>query len=150
MRNHIINFKTYSLFLDDIRVPTDCTNYMREARYGTREWVTVRSHSAFVIEVAERFANGQFPELVSFDHDLADEHYDPTMYHGIDNYNVKAIQFKEDTGNESARWFVQFCIDNGIELPECIVHSMNPAGRERINQTLKDYDRYIKNLQKGR
>jgi hypothetical protein len=143
MKNHIINFKPYSLFLDDIREPNECLTYLHEPRYGTRKWVVVRSHAEFVQLVVDKWNDGQFPELVSFDHDLADEHYDPTMYHGVDAYNAKSVNFKEETGNETARWFVQFCIDQSIELPECLVHSMNPSGKERIKQTLKDYDRYM-------
>jgi hypothetical protein len=142
MKNHIMNMKTYSLFLDDIREPRECLTYLHDPRYGTREWVVARTHDEFVSTILSRWAEGEFPELVSFDHDLADEHYDPAMYHGVDAYNDKAIEFKEKTGLDSAKFFVQFCIDVSIELPECLVHSMNPAGRERIRQTLFDYERY--------
>lgn len=144
LRNHIINFETYNLFLDDIRDPMECLAYTNEPRYGTREWVVVRTHDEFVQTVVNKWANGEFPELVSFDHDLADEHYDPTMYHGVDNYNQVAESFKEKTGLDSANFFVQWCIDQSIQLPECLVHSMNPAGRERIKQSIHDYDRFYK------
>jgi len=144
MRNHIMNFKTYNLFLDDIRQPKDCLTYTHEPRYGTREWEVVRSHDEFISNVTRNWAEGKFPELVSFDHDLADEHYDPAMYHGVEAYNAKSVKFDTPTGNETAKWFVQFCIDQSIELPECLVHSMNPAGKQRIKSTLQDYERYIK------
>jgi hypothetical protein len=144
LKNHIMNFKTYNLFLDDVRMPSDCLAYMTEPRFGTREWVIVRSHDEFVNTVLSQWNDGQFPELVSFDHDLADEHYDPAMYHGTENYNEVAKSFVEKTGLDSAKFFVDFCIQVSIQLPECLVHSMNPAGRDRIKETLKDYDRYIK------
>lgn len=146
LKNHIINFKTYNLFLDDFRNPTDCLTYLHEPRYGTREWVVVRSHDEFVNEVLYRWGNGEFPELVSFDHDLADEHYDPSMYHGTENYNEVAERFVEKTGLDSAKFFVDFCIQVSIQLPECLVHSMNPAGKDRIKETLKDYARYYARL----
>jgi hypothetical protein len=144
MRNHIINFETYSLFLDDIRDPRECLTYLHDPRYGTREWVVARTHDEFVGALLSRWSEGKFPELVSFDHDLADEHYDPSMYHGDSNYAEVSDKFKEKTGLDSAKFFVQFCIDQSIELPECLVHSMNPVGRERIKQTLNDYKKFIK------
>jgi hypothetical protein len=137
-----MNYKTYNLFLDDVRMPSDCLTYMYDPRYGTREWVIVRSHEEFVSVFLHRWSNGEFPELVSFDHDLADEHYDPSMYHGEEKYNEAESKFTEKTGNESAKFFVQFCIDQSIALPECLVHSMNPIGRDKIKNTLKDYARY--------
>ena len=136
MKHHINNMKTYSLLLDDFREPRDCLNYLEDPRYGTRDWVIARTHDEFVGIVQSRWAKNEFPELVSLDHDLAAEHYDPSMYHGVDAYNDKAKEFKEKTGLDSAKFFIQFCIDVSIELPECLVHSMNPAGKERIKQTL--------------
>ena len=141
---HIMNYETYNLFLDDVRQPTDCLSYTHEPRYGTREWVVVRSHDEFINEFLYRWSLDQFPELVSFDHDLADEHYDPAMYHSEENYNELAEKFTEKTGLDSAKFFVQFCIDQSIELPECLVHSMNPVGKEKIKQTIHDYDRFQK------
>jgi hypothetical protein len=143
MENKIINFKKYNLFLDDIREPTECLTYSSEPRYGTCNWIVVRSHAEFVQLVIDKYNNGEFPELVSFDHDLAHEHYDQSMYQEVDSYNEKIANFREETGNETAKWFVQFCIDKNIKLPECLIHSMNPYGKEKIKQTLKDYDRYI-------
>lgn len=143
-KNHIINFETYNLFLDDVRMPKDCLAYTNEPRYGTREWVIVRTHDEFVQEILNRWANDEFPELISFDHDLADEHYDPSMYHSQEGYEITAENFKEKTGYDSAKFFVDFCIQQSIELPECLVHSMNPIGRKKIIEVIHDYDRFYK------
>ncbi len=134
--------KTYNLFLDDVRMPIDCIHYMRNADYSKLDWVIVRSHEEFVNEVTNRFSNNEIPAIISFDHDLADEHYDPKMYHGEDAYAQSAINFKEKTGLDSAYWFVQFCIDNNLDMPPCLVHSMNPVGAKRIKETLLDYERF--------
>lgn len=134
--------KTYNLFLDDIRQPSDCFMYMRNSDYNNLSWVIVRSHKGFVREVENRFSNGEIPALVSFDHDLADEHYDPSMYHGTESYDKAAQSFVEQTGLDSARWFVQFCLDNDIQMPPCLVHSMNPVGRDKIKSTIQDYERF--------
>jgi hypothetical protein len=138
--------KTYSLFLDDVRMPIDCVLYMRNQIYTNLEWVIVRSYTEFVNCIEERYKNGEFPNLVSFDHDLADEHYDPKMYHGVDSYNAASTKFTEPTGKECADWLVQFCIDNDINMPASIVHSMNPAGVERIKQSIADYNRYMSRI----
>jgi hypothetical protein len=134
--------KVYNLFLDDVRMPIDCIHYIRNSDYANLNWVIVRTHDEFVNEVTQRFANNEFPAIVSFDHDLADEHYDPAMYHGEDAYINASVSFKEKTGLDSAKWFVQFCIDNDVNMPSCLVHSMNPIGAKRIKETLLDYDRF--------
>jgi len=58
---------SYHLFLDDVRMPGDAS-WIRlpSARYDI-----VRSYDEFVEFIQERGV----PEFVSFDHDLADEHY---------------------------------------------------------------------------
>ena len=136
--------KNYNLFLDDVRVPADCVSYTKNPIYETIEWVTVRSFNEFVNVIMNRYENDEFPELISFDHDLAAEHYHPTMYAGIVAYNEVSNQFEESTGKECADWLVQFCIDQELALPVCLIHSMNPAGVQRIKLSLEDHAKYIK------
>ncbi len=97
------------------------------------EWDIVRSHGQFVKWVEE---NG-LPDLISFDHDLGDD----TNLKGvlpidewfdIDN-NI------EYTGMNSAKWLVNYCIDNELKLPEFAVHSANPAGYENIKGLLDSF-----------
>jgi len=132
----------YNLFLDDFRHPYDCSFYMsRPAIYTKLDWVIVRSAKEFVDTITKKLKIGEFPELVSFDHDLADEHYDPSMHKGVSTYNQMAVRFTEPTGKECAEWLVQVCIDNDLKLPECEYHTMNPAGKERLKQAIADYER---------
>ena len=58
-----------------------------------------------------------FPTLFSFDHDLG----------------------KEKTGLDCVKHLVEVCMDNNIELPTCICHSMNPVGRENIISYINSY-----------
>lgn len=136
-----MNFRPYNLFLDDVRFLDECS-YMNDPRYTTRNWIIVRSYDQFVSELQRRWEMGQFPELVSFDHDLADEHYHGSMFDSASAYNEAAQNFREKTGNDAAKFLVQFCIDHLIDLPECLVHSMNPVGRTNIKNTLLDWNRY--------
>jgi hypothetical protein len=112
---------SYNLFLDDIRMPYDVGNYIYpvELRQYFRkyEWVIVRNYDEFVKHIVE---NGM-PHVVSFDHDLADEHYDPSK------------RYKEKTGYDCAKWMIDFSKSYMVNLPKLIMcHSMNPVGKENI------------------
>ena len=128
--------KTYKLFLDDIRSVEEAYSYTRFEGFKSDDWTIVRNYNDFVatIKVAwEKY--GHFPEIIAFDHDLADEHY------GADINN----KFNEKTGMDCAKWLVDFCIDNKLELPDWVTHSMNPAGRDNINLFLNNYLKHQKN-----
>lgn len=120
------------LFLDDIRVPFDCAKYMRpddlKYMYEDEQWDIVRTYNDFVGYI-EHFG---VPDLISFDHDLADEHYSPMMYDGSNVYNRLYDEFKEKTGYDCAKWLCSYCSENGLPYPTYLVHSMNPVGRDNI------------------
>jgi hypothetical protein len=142
----------YKLFLDDIRDPIDCTLYKTKHMSFHRsmyaeDWTIVRSYDEFVKTVEMNFYADEWPSIVSFDHDLADEHYDLSMYNGEDAY---PLQFAEKTGTDCAKWLLQFCIKNNLEIPECYVHSMNPIGAERIKNVLDDWKKYKELKEKGK
>lgn len=122
----------YNLFLDDIRQPWEAGNYMYpvEVRslYRLKEWIIVRNYKEFVHCINE---NG-LPNLVSFDHDLADIHYDPATW-------TESFKYQEETGYDCAKWLVDYCIENTLKLPNFLVHSMNPVGRDNIKRYLENY-----------
>lgn len=123
------------LFLDDIRIPIDCVSYMH-SRIGfmnpiyLEDWKIVRNYSEFIKVVEDNYKNITH---ISFDHDLADEHYNPAMYDDDDyRYEKLYSEFKERTGYDCAKWIKEFYIKNNISLPIIIVHSMNPVGTQNI------------------
>jgi hypothetical protein len=131
----------YNLFLDDYRIPMDCIKYMgnNAGLYNQLKWVIVRSHDAFIKYIT---ANG-LPELVSFDHDLADEHYAPVdQYERYDEWSQEQ-GFKEKTGYESAKWLTEYCHDNGKPFPKWLVHSMNPTGKKNIEAYIGNYLKHV-------
>jgi hypothetical protein len=131
------------LFLDDIRVPFDCLKYMKadvSHIYEDTDWDVVRSYEDFVGYI-EHFG---LPELISFDHDLADEHYSSEMYSLSNSYNEKYPTFKEKTGYECAKWLCDYCTKNKLLLPMYVVHSMNPIGKENILSVLESYTKKVK------
>lgn len=137
--------KKYNLFLDDIRDPHVCATYMRNPDfYLINEFVVVRNYDQFVKTITEKYEAGEFPDAISFDHDLADEHYRPSMYdkdRHYSNYYTDGT-FKEKTGYDCALWLVDFCIKNAEMLPRYIAHSMNPVGAENIVKLLENFHRF--------
>jgi hypothetical protein len=119
----------YKLFLDDFRDPRDAFFYKGFPIYND-EWIVVRNYNEFIKAIEER----GIPEAVSFDHDLADAHYNqPTQI----DYNDES---QEKTGYHCAKWLINYCIDNKKELPAIIlVHSFNPAGSQNIWSLFNTY-----------
>jgi hypothetical protein len=133
----------YNLFLDDIRNPADTGYTGKIGFYVNTSWVIVRNYDQFCKEIASRFeADESLPDLVSFDHDLADEHYHPSMGN-VYEYNTISKNFKEKTGMDCAKWLVDYCLDNGFDLPTCWVHSANPVGKRNIQSYLANAEKHL-------
>jgi len=104
------------LYLDDIRIPK------------TEGWDIVRTYEEFVDWIKK---NG-LPDEVSFDHDLAEIHYDPSTW-------TENFKYYEKTGYDAAKWMCDYCWTNGLPLPEFNCHSANPVGRENILAILNSF-----------
>lgn len=128
--------KGYNLFLDDFRSPRDPFSYTKDTDYLKKEWVHVKNFKEFCDYITYMYGEGHWPDLISFDHDLADEHYDPAMHISAEAYEQKQHFFKEKTGYHCAQWLVELCMDADLPLPEFKVHSMNPVGRDAIHNLL--------------
>lgn len=115
---------SYKLFLDDIRLP----KHVKWLELPLGPWVIVRNYNEFVGYISK---NG-LPDYISFDHDLADEHYIP---------EVKESTYKEKTGYDCAKWLVEYCMEKGLTFPEYAVHSMNRVGKENIISYIENFKR---------
>jgi len=96
----------WKLFLDDERYPAD------------NSWVIARNYHDAVWYVE----NYGLPKFISFDHDLAFDHYVIGKPHVF-------------TGYDFAKWFCIYVMDNQLDLSSDFgyyVHSMNPVGAENI------------------
>lgn len=115
---------TYVLFLDDERVPDKVT----WAHFPREGMMTIaRNYDQFVHCITY---NGM-PTFVCFDHDLAEAHY--LAYHMENVEKTGPVDYgSEKTGYDCAKWLVDYCAEHGHKFPQYVVHSMNPAGRERI------------------
>jgi len=108
----------YNLFLDDVR---DANKFLQDIRV----WETARDYNQFVRLILKK----GLPQFISFDHDLAWEHYG----------NPNVSQYTEKTGYDCAKWLVEFCMKTEQPLPDFQVHSMNPVGKINIQSLLTNY-----------
>ena len=123
-----------SLFLDDTRTP-------KQPAPGFMPWKVVRNFDQFT-EIIFKFHSlfGKLPDLISFDHDLHDEHLiDYTTYEAQGIPAIHYDEFKEKTGFECAAWLCDFCELNDLELPLCGVHSQRPLGAKNIHELLNRF-----------
>jgi hypothetical protein len=128
------------LFLDDIRQPKDaCYLVLNPKIYWDNDWFVVKNY----VEFCSWIKRNGLPEIISFDHDLADIHYEVDFKDWDDN---TADQLGvEETGLDCAKWLVDYCLDNGFELPEYHVHSANPSGKKNIQSYLDNAKKHLFN-----
>jgi hypothetical protein len=128
--------QNFNLFLDDERIPLHVFGYTNNYIYLTTKWKIVRSYDSFV----EYILKYGLPNMVSFDHDLADIHYKKCI--GVETINYD--DFDEKTGYSCAKWLVNYCMDRGnIDLPKYYIHTMNNVGGKNIIDLLNNYQKYI-------
>lgn len=128
------------IFLDDVRMPSDCAKYMHtrigklNPIYLEGEWYIVKNYTQFVQAILKFQIHITH---ISYDHDLADDHYDVSMYHGADQYAQHLAKSKEKTGHDCAKFVKEYYTEFNLSLPIMFVHSMNPVGTENIINVFK-------------
>ena len=135
------------LFLDDIRIPKDAIGLVPSnlnQLYFENDWVVVRNFWEFCNHI-QKFG---LPDFISFDHDLADVHYNDLFSDkslSIPNSDIvlKYDEYSEKTGYECAKWLVDWCLENSLKLPDCIVHSANPVGKKNIESYLLNAKKHL-------
>lgn len=114
------------IFLDDNRDPYDVFKNTIDPIYEENDtWVIVRDYYQF-INLIQRLG---VPKVVSFDHDLTQNHYLPENQ---SNINYKLI--KDYTGYDAAQWLIDYCENKEVKLPEIRVHSLNSEGKRNIEE----------------
>ncbi|MCJ7934809.1 MAG: hypothetical protein MUW56_14605 [Chryseobacterium sp.] len=119
------------LFLDDIRYPVEVYHYTKQEVFLRKDWHIVRNYEQFVNWILDK----GLPEMISFDHDLADEHY----------LKQDSQEFVEKTGYDCAKWLIEYCMDKYLDLPQCYCHSMNPVGKGNILNILENFKKTMDN-----
>ena len=123
----MIMMNNWTLFLDDIRYPQDV-----KYAYGDMTRVVICRSMDDAIWAVKTYG---LPTFISFDHDLAQEHY--------------IVGQGDKTGYDFAKWLVNHILDNNLEISSDFgfyVHSMNPVGAENIHKYMMNF---IATLWKG-
>lgn len=117
---------SYKLFLDDVRFPSD----VKWVQLPLGSWLIVRNYYEFVKIIDKK----GLPTHISFDHDLSLEHVSFCEPGGglASGKKIPYESYREKTGYDCAKWFLQKCREENWRLPVITVHSLNPVGRENI------------------
>lgn len=126
----------YYLFLDDERFPHN-VKWMHMPVYP---WIVVRNFNEFKSTIEEK----GIPKFISFDHDLADQHYQAMLKECNGEKNVD--YGTEKTGYDCAKWLVDYCLEHTYKIPDFQVHSLNPIGKENIETYLNNSAKYVYTL----
>ena len=103
---------SYNLFLDDVKIPTDCKKYLGDGSiYDTEEFKIARNFDEFYKLIKE---NG-LPKFVSFDYKLD----------------------TKETGLDCAEFLKFYCEDGNFEIPKYRVHSSWPLIFHDFEKLLK-------------
>lgn len=123
------------LWLDDIRDPfnKDFTSYV--ALYNPflnqpHKIVWVKDYMNFIVYLLYQ----DLPDAISFDHDLAAEHYDE---------NISTRDYKEKTGFDCVVALVNFCEEEGLKLPLCIFHTANAVGKVNMESYIENAKKHL-------
>ena len=110
----------YNLWLDDQRLPQNVI----WIDLPLVEWTIVKNHNQFVQTIQKQ----GIPLRISFDHDLGDCDSNHQYNFGL-------------TGMDCAKWLVNYCLINNINVPIYYIHSLNPVGAANILSLLKSYQK---------
>jgi len=121
--------KEYRLFLDDYRVPLDSFGITRNPIYKEK-WIIVRTYEDFL----KTISHYGIPTMVSFDHDLVDEHYKVVNESQWEEYHKNPAH--QPTGYDCALWLKRYCSFNNLPLPEYYIHSLSQVGGKKIRKLL--------------
>lgn len=120
------------LWLDDYRDPFKRDWLVFAAVHDYEQIVWVKNYKEFTAWIK---ANG-LPYAINFDHDLADSHYSIPFEQWELSPEIEGIEY---TGYDCAKWLVDHCMDNDLELPHFKSHSANPIGRRNIEKLLSNF-----------
>jgi len=117
----MINPIKYNLLLDDVRAINEVYEMTKDSDYKNNEWILVKDYPEFIKIIEDKYKQYCIlPEIISFDHDIGEDY----------------------TGKDCAKWFIDFCFDNNLEIPKIKIHSMNPIGKQNIANLFDDYKKY--------
>lgn len=95
----------------------------------------VKSFDEFLYWIQE---NG-LPDAICFDHDLGMDVALQARAGGMSKRKSRQLKQQEKTGYDCAKWLVEYCMDNKLDLPKYNIQSANPVGKDNINGLLLSF-----------
>jgi len=106
-----------------VRTVNEVFEMTKDLEYKDNELLLVKDYPEFIKIIKDNYKqNNALPEIISFDHDIGEDY----------------------TGKDCAKWFIDFCIDNKLEIPKIKIHSLNPVGKQNIANLFSDYQKFSK------
>lgn len=127
-----------NIFLDDIRFPNEVAVYTKNSVYSYN-WVIVRNYEQFVKACKDYWQDIQ---RISFDHDLGEDEAKELVAKGVSKRKARATKKLCKSGMDCAKWFIEYIDKKRIQLPNILVHSQNPVGRENILSLFASYKKH--------
>lgn len=126
---------SYNLFLDDTRTPKDVT----WIDLPKVHWEIAKSFSDFVFLIKTK----GIPDLVSYDCDLCQEHYD--NYFALRHtYPIHYHEFKTPCGIHCIEYLLRVCsVLKERPHPPYFIHTMNNYAGPFMDNLIKDYNKRI-------
>jgi hypothetical protein len=63
---------------------------------------------------------------------------------GMSKRESRKLKPLEKTGYDAAKWLIDYCIDNKLDLPIWNCQSANPVGKDNINGILNSFKNFRK------
>ncbi len=129
------------VFLDDDRFPQQVYEYTKNKIYK-EEWIIVRDFNEFkaVIQFSDVYITH-----ISFDHDLGEDKAKKLVAEGISKRKARAQKKLAKSGMDCAKWYIEYLQEEKInDLPNILVHSQNPVGKENIIKLFESYEKVLK------
>jgi hypothetical protein len=129
------------LWLDDLRNPFS-GNWIRDFApeyFSLGKIIWVKSYDDFTKWIKY---NG-LPQKICFDHDLGEDVAMELVSYGMTKSKAREVKKLAKSGFDCAKWLVDYCLDNKIQMPEWEIQSANPVGKENINSLLNNARKHI-------
>lgn len=126
------------LWLDDIRDPNTGNWLDYSPIQKPYDVIWVKSYKEFVDWIK---ING-LPTAICFDHDLGMIVTLAAREKGMSKRKSRELKKYEMSGYDCAKWLVEYCIDNDLDVPLYNIQSANPVGKENIDMLFKNYSNF--------
>lgn len=110
--------------------------------YREEGWRVCRSYSSFCESIILYVSKeGNFPDVISIEHDLSPMHMLETIEKG---YLFRYRRYGGDTGLDCIYFMIGLGLQRGLRLPKIIIHSDCDSHKEKMLKAVNKYVNYRK------